>query len=346
MNSYEDVDAKRAEESQLRLQRLLEAEILDPDPDNPPADQSNNVSDWGSELQLEAIAYGLPEPQYLTLLGQPGFIRKGFVHLLSAAPKAGKTELLLQSIADWDHQNELVYYFTEEYRDLWLERLHLMHQRQLTYEHVRFFYMPRVATDERPGFIRAQVASLLPTVVVVDTIRSGLVIEDESNNPAIRAALEPLTRAAHAHDTTLILVHHTSKALARSSRIESAAGGLDFLGAVDGVINLSPWPRTAQTDTRRKLTGAGRMKFGGEMNYWWPDKNGPLEVMLTRASVPDALGEIYWVATKDAGLPLDQLKELERAGLVECSEDLRHSVQGKALKWRRLPPDPDNPDED
>lgn len=324
-----------------RYDRLHLAEPTIPDPDHPAKDRSTIASDWGSDLQAEAVMQGLVAPRYLPVLGQDGFIRQGFVHLLSASPKAGKTELLLQSIADWDHQSEVVYYFTEEYRDLWLERLYGMYLRKLTYEHVRFFYLPQIDHEKRPALIANMLGTEAPTAIIVDTIRSGLAIEDEGNNPAIRAALEPLTAAAHANDKTLILVHHTSKAMANSAQLHSAAGGLDFLGAVDGVINLSKKPRAPQSDTSRILVAAGRMRFGGELHYHWPDKSGPLVVKLEDANIPDTLG-YDWVTTRQAGSTVEQLKALVRAGLIECDLDIVKEQPGKTYHWRRLPPDIDD----
>lgn len=329
-----DIDETRYDDAEERLTRLRTVTVYDIDPDDLPPDNSSSMSDWGSELQMEAARYGVPEPVYLPVLGRPGFIRKGFVHLLTAAPKAGKTELLLQSIADWDHHAEVVYYFTEEYRDLWLERLDGMRQRGYTYEHVKFFYLPRLEPAKRMDFITGRIGDDMPTVIIVDTIRSGLPIEDEANNPAIRKVLEPITTQAHAAEKTVILVHHTSKAMASKSKLISSAGGLDFLGAVDAVLNLTP--KGPNTDTRRVLIGNGRMRFGGDLTYHWPDKAGPLRVLDEEEDlvVPDTL-TFDWQSTRKIGVPLELLKQMATEGLIECNLDLNKENQGKTYLWRR-----------
>ncbi len=342
---YETVDEQRQAEVQARLNSLATAQPAAIDPDSPWPDYMNHVADWGSDLQAEAITYGVKEPRYLPILGQSGFIRVGFAHLLSAAPKLGKTELLLQSIADWRPLDEVVYYYTEEYRDLWVERLAGCYQRGYVFPHVKFMYLPQHPIESRMNLIRDALANEHPTTIVVDTIRAGLNIEDEADNHAIRRALEPLTQACHAGNKTLILVHHTSKARGQSGFLDSAAGGYDFLGAVDGVLNLSRKARTHQMDTRRRLVGAGRMRFGGEMTYHWPDTAGPLVVYTDGDSdeLPSTVTEV-WQTTKDIGMPVDLLKSWAQQGLVECSMDINNIKQGTSPRWRLVQRDYDPDD--
>jgi hypothetical protein len=308
--------------------------------DNPAPEPTGQSQDWGSDLQVEAIQYGVPEPLWLPILGQPGFLRAGFVHLLAASAKVGKTELLLQSIAQWNHVREVVYYFTEEYRDLWMERLAGAYAlRGETFEHVKFFYLPRIPLEQRAAYIRDRVSDRIPTVIVVDTVRSGLNIQDEADNPAIRKVMEPITAAAHAHNKTVLLVHHTSKARANSSTLEASAGGLDFLGAVDAVLTLTRLSRRPTSDTHRKLIGAGRMRFGGELVYHWPDKDGPL-VPTSEAGddLPPGLSLAEWKTTAEIGgsITVADLRKLVLAGRAECNMQLDDIDRGSRPKWRAI----------
>jgi len=49
-----------------------------------------------------------------------GYIRKGWSHLRSAKPKAGKTELLVSAVSEW--RGETVLWLTEEPEEIWMAR--------------------------------------------------------------------------------------------------------------------------------------------------------------------------------------------------------------------------------
>src|SRR5438128_223460 len=58
----------------------------------------------------------------LPFLGRrDGYVRKGWSHLLSAKPKAGKTELLVSAVSEW--RGETVLWLTEEPEEIWMARL-------------------------------------------------------------------------------------------------------------------------------------------------------------------------------------------------------------------------------
>jgi hypothetical protein len=348
---YEDADEQRAAELAKRIQaarRALARGHIPLDPDTP-VPEASDVMYWGSELVAYATNYGVPEPKYLPILGETGFLRRGYSHILAAAPKMGKTELLLQSIADWS--SEAVAYFTEEYADIWLERLARAQQLSADhlYAHVKFINLPKLPHATRLGAIQKHIEDPVFTVVLVDTIRAGLELEDENDNNKLRRQLEPLTLAAHEHDKTLLLVHHTNKAQAASGSQVSVAGGLDLQGAMDAVLVLAPKHRkqNTDTDTRRVLRGWGRMRCGGTLHYHWPNSEGPLvpyepDDILDVPETITAAG----VSTRDSGLKLDVLRQLAQHGLIECIDRATGEIlppdataQGRKLIWRLLESD-------
>src|SRR5262249_33221973 len=61
--------------------------------------------------------------EYLALLGQDGYLVRGWSHLIASYPRCGKTELVTACCRDWLTAGEHILYLTEEPRAIWQHRL-------------------------------------------------------------------------------------------------------------------------------------------------------------------------------------------------------------------------------
>jgi predicted ATP-dependent serine protease len=198
------------------------------------------------DLQTRAIEKGKTAVDFLSVLGQEGFIVKGWTHLLAAYPKTGKTELLARLMAEWE--GESILYFTEEPSGAWDARIQKLPRG---YHNVQLFY----GLGATPQEILERLEAGDETVVVLDTIRNLLSLHDETNNSEVARALIPYIAASRAKSQTLIAVHHDRKGGGENG--EGIAGGHAFLGMVDIAIELK---RDGQEDSaRRLLRGWGRV---------------------------------------------------------------------------------------
>lgn len=173
------------------------------------------------------------EPQtFLPLIGQPGLIVRGAAHVLSGDPKAGKSSVLRASILEWVRNDLWVAVLTEEPRGPWVRWIKAFPGEawyNLSVLH---------AFDQRDYLsdVLALHAEQRIDVLVVDTARGVLSIEDENDASKVRATLRPWTSFAYSTGATLILTHHNRKA--GGSRGQAVAGSADWVGAVDAAIDL------------------------------------------------------------------------------------------------------------
>ena len=95
--------------------------------------------------------------------------------------------------------------------------------------------------------IIAQITSRDESVVIVDTIRSLLGMQDENDNSEVARVLIPVIAAARQAGKTLILLHHQRKG--GGDHGEGITGGHAFFGFVD--IALVIHLQGASSHTRR-----------------------------------------------------------------------------------------------
>ena len=196
-----------------------------------------------------------PELQFLRLLGHPGYLVRGWSHLLAAYPRAGKTDLMAECCPGFIADGEKVLYMTEEPRSIWRQRLTRIPG---PWAGVKLVF----ALGANPFDLRCRLKQGEETVVVIDTIRGlGLMAEDECNNSAVAQTLNPWIAAARHGNKTLIMVHHMRKG--SGDHGEGIAGGHALLGVVDVALEL----RRDTCPTRRILRAFARLIQPEEMIY-------------------------------------------------------------------------------
>lgn len=208
------------------------------------------------DLKRQALSDPSPALTMLPFLGQlesSPFIL-GAAHLLSAYPKAGKTELLCRLVSEWCTLGYKVRYFSEESMRIWQARLKLANSE---FDDVTIVD----ALGAGRHLIVADIGRSDSDVIVIDTMKL-LMMENENDNGQINMALTPLVAACRASDKTLVIAHHTRKGGGLGG--EAAAGGYQFFGGVDVGLELE---RVGQPTNRRKLHGQGRILDVPELLY-------------------------------------------------------------------------------
>ncbi len=211
-------------------------------PELPPCSVSVVSEVCAADLKVQPTR----EIEYLPLLGSPGYIAKGWSTLVAAYPKAGKTELLARLCQAWT--GEHILYVTEEPESIWAARLHRLPG---DWRHVRLLF--GLGLD--PAAILARIKSGTESVVIVDTVRNLLGLQDETNNSEVARVLAPFVAAARAGNKTLILLHHVRKGGGEHG--EGITGGHAFLGIVD--VGLEILREQNLGENRRRIRGWGRL---------------------------------------------------------------------------------------
>lgn len=183
---------------------------------------------------------------YLPFLGKPGLIRKGWTHLLAGYPKIGKSELTNDLAIEWTNLGESVLYLSEEPRSVWQARLKQFEGRLHATFRIAF------ALGRSRKEIEEMIKVTPATVIIIDTLRNLLGLENENDNSEIADILNPFIALSRSKSKTLILLHHTRKGGGLHG--EAIAGGHAFLGTVDVALEL-----TRHTDRRRIVKGSARV---------------------------------------------------------------------------------------
>lgn len=183
----------------------------------------------------------------MPFLGREGYIVKGWSHMLAAYPKVGKTELLLRLCFIW--QGERILFFTEEPQQVWQARLGRF-KENITHVTLAF------ALGAAPEEILRDIRESADTVVIIDTVRNLLDLQDEKDNSEIARKLNPfIVAACREGKKTLIMAHHLTKKDGEHGK--DISGGHAFLGAVDIALVLKFGD--SKSENRRVVTGLGRV---------------------------------------------------------------------------------------
>jgi hypothetical protein len=205
------------------------------------------------ELKAEETT---PEIESLPLLGARGYVLKGLATILSAPPKAGKTELTYNSLADWIKAGEAVLYITEEPRPVW--KLRLRAPDIIDRPGLRFVFGLGVPVDELLDLARAGDE----TVVIIDTLRGvGVLGEDENDNGAVVRALEPWQVLCREKNKTFLGLAHDRKAGGKYGH--GVSGAHSLVGAVDMLLQL----QRGGNDCQRTITALGRLVQPEPLTY-------------------------------------------------------------------------------
>ncbi len=278
----------------------------------------------------------------LPLLGRNGYIIKGWSHLLAAPPKCGKTELLFACVQEWCRAGTTVHWLSEEALAVWAVRLR------------RTGSLPNLqvtpALGARPGDLLAHARATEAEVVIVDTIRNLLRV-DELDNTAIAGVLGEWVTALQGR--TVIFVHHSRKGGGEHG--EAIAGGFAFLGVVDRALEI----RYDAHDRRRLLVGESRL-LPVEPLVYELDADDRLRALGNPQAVElqdlkERLLSVLtfeWQKTSDLHQALAEprpsleqvrraLLDLARDGHVERTPPLDNPAQGRTVLWRLRAPTED-----
>jgi hypothetical protein len=299
---------------------------------------TSDIRDYPSEVRLpsfnagdlkrQALSDPSPALPMLPFLGQhqssPFIV--GAAHLVSAYPKAGKTELLCRLVSEWCTLGYKVRYFSEESVRIWQARLKLAHGG---FDDVTIVD----ALGAGRHLIVSDIGRSDSDVIVIDTMKL-LMMENENDNSQINMALTPLVAACRASDKTLVIAHHTRKGGGLGG--EAAAGGYQFFGGVDVGLELE---RVGQPTNRRKLHGQGRILDVPELLYE-RSNDGSFSFLghsdqLAPQTIATHLGQVLtedFQTTSELRLALPE----PRPSADQVSKVLREMAEEKSVE--RLPP--------
>jgi len=290
----------------------------------------------------ELAASGQADVEYLPVLGEEGFFVNAWTHVLAGYPKTGKTELMVRLVREWSE--EKVLYLTEDPQGAWRSRIGRI---EGPWRHVDFGF----ALGVGPAAVVQAIESRDATVVVVDTLRTILGLEDENDNGAVAKVLMPLLQVSRRKSVTLVFLHHTRKEGGAHGR--AVAGAHSLIGAVDVVLELD---RVENASNRRRLTGLARviqvpnLLYEQQEDLTFKALGDPaaVEAEAMRARVLDVLDQ-EWTKTADVHERLSEPKpssETSRKALISLLEDglierdPAESIPGKAYRWRRIASEP------
>lgn len=207
------------------------------------------------------------EIDYLSFLGRAGYIPRGWSVLVAAYPKAGKTELMARLCGSWATQGESILYVTEESESIWQLRLSALPG---DWGRLRLLF----GLGMGPDAILERIRTGRETIVVVDTVRNLLGLEDETDNSEVARVLGPYVVAAREANKTLLLLHHDRKGGGEHG--EGISGGHAFLGIVDVALEILREPNLG--DRKRRVRGWGRLMPIEEIVYALAD-DGTMSVL-------------------------------------------------------------------
>ncbi len=294
----------------------------------------------GAEL-ADAGASGPRDLPSLPLLGQPGYLVPGWSHLLAGYPRSGKTELLTRCAQEWTGLGYSILYMTEEPKSIWEHRLSRL-QADWGLLCVAF----GLGADPEMLFKRAFGGS--EQIVVLDTLRNLLGLEDETDNSEVARVLNPWVAEARRCAKTLIMDHHMRKGA--GSYGEGIAGGHALLGVFDVALELL---RDENHPHRRQIRAYARLISPADLAYELGEDDqyralGDPDALRLAEVQERVLGclDLDWRPTKNVrdslGNPQpseEQVRQalvaLAHAGKIERDPPIdQGAVRGKPHRWR------------
>jgi hypothetical protein len=189
-----------------------------------------------------------PIPDSLPFLGADHVIYVGAANLLFAYGKVGKTTALAHSLPDWIDRGHRVLYLTEENRRAWQYRLR--RERLTMPPGIRMVFGRRLDSSD----LLALATAADEDVIVIDTSRHLLRIDDENDNGKVAKALRPWVNLAE-DGRTIAICHHENKTGGAHGRGASGAGA--WTSEPDWISELSV-VGDPETSTKRKVHSFGR----------------------------------------------------------------------------------------
>lgn len=275
-----------------------------------------------------------PEPEWLAR----GYVARGFVTVLAAKPKVGKSTLAASLVAAARLGGEWIGLAVRPCRALWLD----LEMGELLA--ARFLAGAGCVDGDvwewsghRDGFnlpqLRAFVTQEGIELLVLDSWSKFAIVDSEINNTQLTREMNHLVRIARDMNVAIVLIHHQKKGEADQS-VDDLRGGGAIAADADIILNLYP-----TRGTGRKLTGIGRFMDTTPAKLELVFRNGRYEregagvptLTNSQQSALQALGEkaltfSKWAAT--SGLPEATFKKARKA-LVEASLVLETLPEGR-----------------
>ncbi len=285
-----------------------------------------------------------PELESLPVFEQPHIVIRGWAHVLSAAPKAGKTTLLAHVVRDWLGQGLRILWLTEEPKSIWRRRL-----RRLGGDWSKLTL--KWGDPSRDPELRERAATGPWEVVIVDTMRQFLKVEKWNDDALVAAAIRPWIGAVSREaDRTLLLVHHNRKGGGEHG--EEIADSHEILAAVDIAVILKRVGEDLDT-RRRKVHAFGREIEDITFLYEMADTDArtlrylghadAVSLAQVQERVLEALGDEGMTteavrAALNEPRPsrrqvLDALTALAQGRRISREPSIGASVQGKRVTW-------------
>ena len=203
------------------------------------------ASDEGIDLADLAELPVEPLPASLPFLGRDHVLYAEVANLLFAFGKVGKTTAIAHSLADWIAAGHSVLYISEENRRNWQQR---MSREKLSIPKGVRLIEGRQRTVPQ---LLALALSADEDVIVLDTARHLLNIEDESDNSMVARGLKPWVDLA-VDGRTVVIVHHENKA----GGDKSASGAGAWISEPDWIVKITK--DGGEDSPRRKIVCFGR----------------------------------------------------------------------------------------
>jgi hypothetical protein len=204
------------------------------------------------ELQrhaIEQVKSGEALLNWLSLLERDGYVAKRRSMLLSGAHKIGKSELLQQVVEGW--RGDTVLWFTEEgIGDGGPWAVRLANRPEGCFDHVGLVWAPGLGKEE----MLARIAAGDEQIIVIDTLRTLLQLESESDNAEVAAALMPFVTVCNERGKTLTAIHLDRKS--GGAYGEGVSGAAAFVGVVDTVLQITR--DSGKPQSRRVISGLAR----------------------------------------------------------------------------------------
>ncbi len=279
--------------------------------------------------------------QYLPLLGVGGYLALRWSHVLAGLPRVGKTELIVASIPTWLAQGHRVLFLSEESVVVWRARL-----RDRPGDWQGLVVVFAIGAD--PAALLEEAFAGTEDVVIVDSLRGLLGIQDEKDNSELVRRLNPWVARAREAGRTLIGLHHMRKSLGEHGT--GIAGGGGMLGVFD--IALEVLHDTAAPARRRVLRAYARVISPTDQMYEKGDDGtlrmlgdpGRLQLTDVGERCLEVLDAETWQKTAEIRLQLDEprpsARQVQKA-LATLFDDERvrrdpakGSAERKTLRWR------------
>jgi len=281
------------------------------------------------------------ELNWLPVLGEPGWVVKGWSHLLSGFVRSGKTEFLARSVQQWLAEGQRVYWLTEESPSMWTLRL-----RELPGdEWERLIVRPAMGMAVKE--MRETAMAAESGIVIVDSIRNLLRIKDENDNAEMAGAAQPWVMEARRAGKTLILTHHARKSGGEHG--EGVAGGSGLISVIDVILEVN---RDSTAENWRVLSNVARVVPHKREVYEMDLNTGEMAFLtgtvegLQRQNVQNRVEAIF-AATGESLTAKDLPEHLQDPrpndfqirqaldGLVKAGRLIQERVGGHSVRYRR-----------